>query len=68
MSTNQHFKTTKPSDVDLARDPGIGQSKGLSRFEGEEPIEGENSVEGDVMNDTRADGGIDPDQRGRANK
>lgn len=35
---------------DLARNPGIGQSKGLNRHEGLEPIEGENTVEGDVAN------------------
>jgi hypothetical protein len=68
MSGNQHFKTRTPSDADLKRDPGIGQSKGLDRHVGEEPIEGENSVEGDIENDTRADGSIDPAQRGRANR
>lgn len=68
MPTNKHVRPSRPSDADLKRDPGIGQSKGLSRFTGEEPIEGENSVEGDVENHTTPQGGIDPDQRGRANR
>jgi hypothetical protein len=29
--TNNHFKSTKPTDVDLERDSGIGQSEGLNR-------------------------------------
>jgi hypothetical protein len=64
--TNNHFKTTKPSDVDLKRDPGIGQSKGLNRFEGLDEIAGENTIEGDVENDTNRFGGVDPNQRGRS--
>jgi hypothetical protein len=31
--TNNHMKTKHPSDADLKRDPGIGQSKGLNRAE-----------------------------------
>ncbi|KKX30698.1 hypothetical protein [Rhizobium sp. LC145] len=66
--TSKHFKPRKPSDADLKSDPGIGQSKGLNRATGNEEIAGENTDEGDVANDTLPSGGIDPDQRGRANK
>ncbi len=68
MSTSKHFKTHTPSDADLRNDPGIGQSKGLNRFTGADEIAGENTEEGDVANDTNRFGGVDPDQRGRANK
>ena len=63
-----HLKNNRPSDVDLEKDPGIGQSKGLNRFEGADQISGENTEEGDVANDTNRFGGVNPDQRGRANK
>jgi hypothetical protein len=67
MST-KHTKTIRPSDVDLKRNPGIGQSKGLNRREGDEPISGENTEEGDVANDVNRFGGIAPNQQGRTNK
>lgn len=66
--TNQHPKTTHPSDADLKRNPEIGQSRGLDRFTGVDDVQSENTVEGDVANDTNRSGGVDPDQRGRANK
>jgi hypothetical protein len=65
MSTNQ--PTTKhPSDLDLKRNPGIGQTtQGIDQKETVfEDEEGENTVEGDVMNDTEADGSINPNRRG----
>ena len=66
---SQHRKTRQPSDVDLKRNPGIGQSTGIDNtrntFEDEE---GDNTVEGDVLNDTTPQGGVDPNQRGRTNK
>lgn len=68
MTTSQHFKTRKPSDKDLSTNPGIGQSKGLDRFSGDDEIRGETTEEGDVSNDTTANGGVDPDRRGRTNK
>lgn len=69
MSTNQP-KTRHPNDLDLKRNPGIGQTtRGIDQeemiFEDEE---GDNTIEGDVMNDTEADGSIDPQRRGRVNK
>ena len=66
--TNQHPKTRQPSDADLKRNPGIGQSKGLDRFSGVDDVKSDSTVEGDVANDTNRSGGVDPDQRGRANK
>lgn len=68
--TNQHHKTQHPSDLDLKRNPGIGQTtRGIDQeattFEDEE---GDNTIEGDVMNDTRPDGSVDPGQRGRTNQ
>jgi hypothetical protein len=68
MSGTKHFKTEIPSDADLRRDPGIGQSKGLNRFTGADELEGQNTEEGDVANDTTRFGGVNPNQRGRANK
>ncbi|HEY9012201.1 MAG TPA: hypothetical protein VIN06_14400 [Devosia sp.] len=66
---SQHPHVHKPNDQDLKGNPGIGQSSGIDNttttFEDEE---GENTVEGDVMNDTRPDGSINPNQRGRTNK
>ncbi|WIY53000.1 hypothetical protein O9Z70_00185 [Devosia sp. YIM 151766] len=69
MSTKQPT-TRQPNDLDLKRNPGIGQTtRGVDQqetiFEDEE---GENTVEGDVLNDTAPDGSIDPRQRGRTNK
>ena len=65
MSTQRYTEKPKP-ESDLKRNPGIGQSSGLDNSENTfEDEEGENTVEGDVLNDTRRDGSIDPDQRGR---
>jgi len=61
--TSKHPKQTKPTDVDLDRNPLIGGSKGLTMAqagpEDLEDLEGENTIEGDVENDTNAQGGID---------
>jgi len=67
MSTNKHRKATRPSDMDLGADPGIGSSKGTFK-EGDELDEGSNTFEGDVENDTTPQGGIDPRQKIRTNK
>ena len=68
--TNQHPKTHTPSDLDLKRNPGIGQTaRGIDQeemiFEDEE---GDNTVEGDVMNDTAGDGSVKPNHLGRTNR
>ncbi|UXN74111.1 hypothetical protein N8D56_02070 [Devosia sp. A8/3-2] len=67
---NRHPKTTKPNDLDLKRNPGIGQTtsgidRGRDDFEDEE---GGSTVEGDVMNGTEGEGSINPRHRGRTNK
>ncbi len=81
MSTNKHPKTAadreaglgadtpRPPD-DLDRNPGIGTSKGVHSATGVDPedLEAQSTVEGDVMNDTTAGGGVDPNQTGRTNK
>jgi hypothetical protein len=69
MSTNQP-KTRHPNDLDLKRNPGIGQTtRGVDQEEMTfEDEAGDSTVEGDVMNDTEADGSIDPNRRGRTNK
>jgi hypothetical protein len=61
--------TPRPPD-DLERDPGIGTSKGtFARGKaGPEEIEGDHTFEGDVMSDTTAQGGVNPNQTGRTNK
>jgi hypothetical protein len=61
--------TPRPPD-DLARNPGIGSSKGVHSRTGANPedIEADNTAEGDVMNDTNAQGGVNPAHRGRTNK
>jgi len=64
--TSKHRKTTQPSDKDLRENPGIGTSKGTIK-EGDR-LDGDSTFEGDVENDTTAQGGIDPGQRGRTNK
>ena len=69
MSTNKQPKTHNANDLDLKRNPGIGQTtRGIDQedtiFEDEE---GDSTVEGDVMNGTEADGSINPDHRGRTN-
>ncbi|MHA6299889.1 hypothetical protein [Devosia sp. CAU 1758] len=69
MSSKQP-KTQTPNDLDLKRNPGIGQTtRGVDQDEMTfEEEAGESTVEGDVMNDTDADGSINPDRRGRTNK
>lgn len=52
---------------DLESDPGIGYSRGTSTQD-IEALEGDNTLEGDVMNDTEADGSVNPIRRGRTNK
>jgi len=69
MTRNNQPRRQHANDLDLKRNPGIGQTtRGLDQeemiFEDEE---GENTVEGDVMNDTEADGSINPRRRGRTN-
>ncbi|MCI0754553.1 hypothetical protein [Teichococcus vastitatis] len=59
--------TPRPPD-DLERNPGIGSSKGVfGRGTDPEVLQGENTDEGDTMNDTTAQGGVNPDQTGRTN-
>lgn len=62
-------KTREPNDLDLKRNPGIGQT--TQDIDQQEAVfqdeEGENTIEGDVMNDTEADGSINPNRRGRTN-
>jgi hypothetical protein len=65
--SGKHPKTSKPSDIDLKRNPGIGASKGTIK-QGEADVDGENTFEGDVQNDTTEAGGINPNQTGRTNK
>lgn len=81
MSSNKHPQgeqdrkeglgsdTPRPAD-DLQRNPGIGSSKGVFSRTGTNPevIEGENTSEGDVMNDTNAQGGVEPGRQGRTNR
>ncbi len=72
MSSNKHPKSDKKIEADLPDnlevDPGIGRSKGRFAMTDEPPLEGEITFEGDVKNDTTAQGGVDPNQRGRTNK
>jgi hypothetical protein len=72
MSSNKHPKSDKEIDVDLRDnledDPGIGRSKGRFAMTKEPPLEGDTTFEGDVKNDSTAQGGVDPNQRGRTNK
>ena len=65
--SNKHLKTDTPTDADLKGNPGIGQSRGLTGADIED-IEADSTVEGDTANETKLDGGIDPDHRGRTNK
>jgi hypothetical protein len=81
MSSNKHPKgpedreqglgadTPRPPG-DLERDPGIGTSKGTFARDkgGPEEIEADHTFEGDVMNDTNAQGGVNPNQQGRTNR
>ena len=64
--SNKQPKTVTPTDADLKGNPGIGQSKGLTGTDIED-IEADSTTEGDVKNETKLDGGIDPDHRGRKN-
>jgi len=61
--SNKHFKPSKPSDVDLYRNPLIGGSKGATMAhvtpDELEEFEGVNTIEGDVENETNDAGGID---------
>ena len=67
MSSKQP-KTTVPSDADLKGNPGIGTSKGMTISGGDpEDLEADSTFEGDVENETKLDGGIDPNHRGRTN-
>lgn len=64
----KHSKTTRPSDIDLYRNPLIGGSKGVTMAQATpddlEDVEGENTFEGDIENDTNPQGGIEaPDRR-----
>ena len=67
---NHHPKTQVPTDLDLKRNPGIGQTtQGIDNAETTfEDEEADSTVEGDVMNETNASGGVDPDHRGHTNK
>lgn len=65
--SNKQPKTTVPTDADLKGNPGIGTSKGMSGADPED-LEADSTFEGDVENETKLDGGIDPDHRGRTNK
>ncbi|MFB2607189.1 hypothetical protein ACE04B_35395, partial [Rhizobium phaseoli] len=67
MTSSKHAKTTKPSDLDLSDDPGIGRSRGIVSPPDDEALQAENTVEGDTANDT-PQGGVDPRRRGRINK
>ncbi len=64
--SNKHSKTETPTDADLKGNPGIGQSKGLTGGDIED-IAADSTTEGDVENETKRDGGIDPNHRGRKN-
>ncbi|TXM70967.1 hypothetical protein [Methylobacterium sp. WL120] len=65
--SNKHLKTDVPTDADLKGNPGIGQSKGLTGHDIAD-IEADSTVEGDTANETKLDGGIDPNHRARTNK
>ena len=65
--SNKHPKTDTPTDADLKGNPGIGQSRGLTGYDIED-IEADSTVEGDTANETKLDGGIDPNHQGRTNK
>ena len=62
MST-KHVKLTRPTNVDLHRNPLIGGSKGATMAQVTtdelEEFEGANTFEGDIENDTNPQGGID---------
>ncbi|WP_214475596.1 hypothetical protein [Mesorhizobium sp. dw_380] len=56
MTGTKHPKWKKPTDADLANNPGIGTSKGMIKEGDEVDLEGENT------------GGINPRQKMRTNK
>lgn len=60
--SGKHPKTDTPTDADLKGNPGIGTSKGMS---GADPadLQADSTFEGDVDNETKRDGGVDPDHR-----
>ncbi|PDT54589.1 MULTISPECIES: hypothetical protein [Sinorhizobium] len=68
MTTSKQPKTQRPSDKDLRRDPGIGQSKGIRGPSDRESLKRDNTIEGDVANDPTPQGGANPGHRGRTNK
>ena len=81
MTSSKHPKTSADREAglgqdvprppgDLDRNPGIGTSKGVHSATGIDPedLEAQSTVEGDVMNDTTAEGAVDPNQTGRTNK
>jgi hypothetical protein len=63
----KHAKSSRPSDIDLYRNPLIGGSKGVTMAQltpdDLEDAEGENTFEGDIENDTNRLGGIDAPNR-----
>ncbi|WP_127751782.1 hypothetical protein [Devosia sp. 1566] len=67
---SQHPKTQTPSDLDLKRNPGIGQTtRGIDQTDTVfEDTEADNTVEGDVMNDVEPDGSVSTEHTGRTNK
>jgi hypothetical protein len=65
---SKHPRVHNPNDIDLKKNPGIGQSAGVDSADTFEDEQGDSTLEGDVLNDTRPDGSINPDQRGRTNK
>jgi hypothetical protein len=72
--SSKHLKTDTPTDADLKGNPGIGtskvesacRSKGMSGVDPAD-LQADSTFEGDVDNETKADGGIDPDHRPRKN-
>lgn len=64
--SGKHPKTDTPTDADLKGNPGIGTSKGMSGADPED-LEAASTFEGDVENETKPDGGIDPNHRPRKN-
>jgi hypothetical protein len=62
----KHFKSKKPSDLDLHTNPMIGGSKGATMAgvsaEDLEELQGANTIEGDLENDVNPQGGIDKDE------
>jgi hypothetical protein len=69
MSSNKHLKTATPTDADLKGNPEIGQTRGTTMAGvPADLIEGDSTVEGDVQNDTKPDGGVDPNHLGRTNR